>query len=188
MPSPFQALLGNEFARLPEAVRRLHGLAQDTDTAGVAEISAAPGVLPWLICRLAGLPRPGHDVPVTVAFHLDDTGGEYWRRRFARRRYASGFAVGGRGREGLLLERFFPFQLYHRLTPSADGLAWRLVGWRLLGIPLPRWTLPTVNCFESAEGARFRFDIDVRFPIVGPVIHYRGWLVPVEPARQRSGR
>src|SRR5205085_1480871 len=98
----------------------------------------ARGLLPWLICRLAGLPRSGHEVAVTVAFHLDGQGGEYWRRRFARRRYASGFAAGGRGREGLLLEQFFPFQLYHRLTPRPEGLAWLLVEWRLLGIPLPR--------------------------------------------------
>jgi len=186
--SPFEALLGADFARLPEPVRRLHGLSRDIDTAGRAEIITVPGLLPWLICRFDGLPRPGNDVPVTVAFHVDCRGGEYWRRRFAGRRYATGFAVGGRGREGLLLERFFPFQLYHRLTPRSDGLAWLLVGWRLLGIPLPRWTLPIVNCFESADGERFRFDIDVRFPIVGPVIHYRGWLIPVEPAGERSGR
>ena len=63
-----------------------------------------------------------------------------------------------------------------------------LVGWRLLSIPLPRRTLPRVNCLESAEGARFRFDIDVAFPLIGPVIHYRGWLVPVEPAQDRSCR
>jgi hypothetical protein len=189
--SPFETILGADFACLPEPVRRLHAVTQAVETAGRAEITAAPGLVPWLICRLAGLPRAGHEVPVSVAFHVDRDGGEYWRRRFAGRRYASGFAAGGgrgRGHEGLLLERFFPFQLYHRLTPRPDGLAWLLVEWRLLGIPLPGWTLPTVNCFESAEGERFRFDIDVCFPIVGRVIHYRGWLVPVEPARERSGR
>src|SRR5262249_638321 len=101
--SPFEALLGADFARLPEPVRRLHGWSRDIDTAGRAEIITVPGLLPWLICRFAGLPRPGNDVPVTVAFHVDCRGGEYWRRRFAGRRYATGFAVGGRGREGLLL-------------------------------------------------------------------------------------
>jgi NAD(P)-dependent dehydrogenase (short-subunit alcohol dehydrogenase family) len=185
--SPFETILGADFACLPEPVRRLHALTQAVETAGRAEITAAPGLLPWLICRLAGLPRAGCDVPVSVAFHVDRSGGEYWRRRFAGRRYASGDGR-GRGHEGLLLERFFPFQLYHRLTPRPDGLTWLLVEWRLLGIPLPGWTLPTVNCFESADGERFVFDIDVRFPIVGRVIHYRGWLVPVEPARERSSR
>jgi hypothetical protein len=41
--------------------------------------------------------------------------------------------------------------------------------------------LPEVNCFESADGARFVFDINVRFPMIGPVIHYRGWLLPAKP-------
>ena len=183
--SPFQAILGTDFARLPEPVRRLHGLAHDIQTAGRAEITVTPGLLPLLICRLAGLPRAGHDVPVTVAFHVDSNGGEYWHRRFAGRRYGSGFAAADGGRDGLLLERFFPFQLYHRLTPTSNGLAWSLVEWKLLGMPLPRWTLPTVNCFESAESDRFVFDIDVSFPIVGPVIHYRGWLLPVASVEGR---
>jgi hypothetical protein len=131
-----------------------------------------------------------------VSFHLDGRGGENWRRRFAGRRYASTFAAGGKSREDLLFEGFFPFQLYHRLTPTPEGLGWRLVEWRLFGITLPRWTLPDVNCFESADGERFVFDIDVVFPIAGPVVHYRGWLLPQpalpleEPhgARDRSDR
>jgi hypothetical protein len=61
-----------------------------------------------LICKLAGFPAPGRDVPVTVAFHTDGQGGEFWRRRFAGRRYASGFAAGTGRRAGLLRERFFP--------------------------------------------------------------------------------
>jgi len=78
----------------------------------------------------------------------------------------------------LLVEHFWPFTYYHRLTASPNGVAWLLVKWRLLGFPLPHWTLPTVNCFESGDGERFVFDIDVVFPLIGPVIHYRGWLLP----------
>ncbi|HZT87085.1 MAG TPA: DUF4166 domain-containing protein [Stellaceae bacterium] len=185
--SPFEVLLGAAFDRLPAPVRHLHGLRADIATAGRAEVTAAGGFLPWLIRTLSGLPRPGRDVPVTVAFHIDGRGGEYWRRRFAGRRYASGFAAGAGRHEGLLLERFFPFELYHRLTPHEDGLAWRLVEWRLLGLKLPAWTLPTVNCFESGNGDRFVFDIDVVFPIAGPVIHYRGWLLPQRRENEGQG-
>jgi NAD(P)-dependent dehydrogenase (short-subunit alcohol dehydrogenase family) len=183
-PSPFQALLGADFARLPVPVRRLHCLSADETTAGRAEITGPPGPMARLIRWVSGLPQPGSDVPVTVAFRIDGKGGEYWRRRFARRRYASIFAAGYGRHAGTLLERFFPFQLYHRLAPSADGLAWTLVAWKLLGIPLPRWSMPDVNCFESADGDRFVFDIDVVFPFVGPVVHYRGWLLPQD--RERS--
>jgi hypothetical protein len=176
--SPFQTLLGAGFAGLPEPVRRLHGLSRDMSTAGRAAISSPRNPFAWLLCRLAGLPSPGSEVPVTVDFDLDDNGGEYSRRRFAGRRYASTMRAGTGPDAGLLVEHFWPFIYYHRLTASPDGVAWKLVKWRLLGIPLARWTLPTVNCFESAEGERFIFDIDVAFPLIGKVIHYRGWLVP----------
>jgi hypothetical protein len=180
--SPFEALLGADFAQLPAPVRRLHGLSQDLVAAGLAEIDVAPAPIARLLCRLAGLPKAGREVPVSVSFRIDERGGEHWERRFARRRYAGAMQAGSRADAGLLVERFGPFALLHRLTASRDALAWRAMGWRLFGIPLPRWTLPRIDCLESAEGERFRFDIDVAFPLIGPVIHYRGWLVPAEPA------
>jgi hypothetical protein len=176
IPSPFQQLLGPDFALLPEPVRRLHGLNADAKTEGRADIAAAKGFWPSLICKLSGLPAPGRDVPVTVDFHADGRGGEFWRRRFAGRRYASGFEVGAGRCAGLLCERFSPFVFFHRLTPSAEGLRWDLVAWRLLWLPLPRWLMPPTVCFESGDGDRFVFDIDVRFPIIGQLVHYRGWL------------
>lgn len=184
MPSPFEQLLGRDFAVLPAPVRHLHSLRADLATAGRAEITAPSNPGAWLVSRLSGLPATGREVPVTVAFHIEPDGAEFWRRRFARRRYTSGVQAGKGRHAGLLLERFFPFHLYHRLTATPTGIAWKLVEWRLLGIKLPGWTLPTVNCFEGADGDRFTFDIDVIFPIVGPVIHYRGWLLPAEPTRE----
>ena len=44
--------------------------------------------------------------------------------------------VGTGAAAGLLVERFWPFTYYHRLTASPDGVAWLLVKWSLLGIPL----------------------------------------------------
>lgn len=31
---------------------------------------------------------------------------------------------------------------------------------------------------ETAKGVNFVFDIDVAFPVIGHVVHYRGWLAP----------
>jgi hypothetical protein len=175
-PSPFVQLLGSDFAILPEPVRRLHSLAANAATEGKADITAGKGFLPWLICRLSGLPAPGREVPVTVIFELDGQGGEFWRRRFSGRRYQSGFSAGTGRQAGLLCERFFPFVFFHRLSPSAQGLRWDLVAWRLLSLPLPRWLMPPTVCLESGDEDCFVFDIDVKFPIIGQLIHYRGWL------------
>ena len=175
-PSPFEMLLGADFERLPAPVRRVHGLRQPLKTAGRADVTAATGLLARLIAWNAGLPRPGRDMEVTVLFTPDGQGGERWDRRFGDRRYASSISAGEGRDRGLLIEHFGLFHLRFQLSPRPDGLAWSLAGWRLLGIPLPRWSVPHIDCLESADGERFTFDIDVTFPIVGWLIHYRGWL------------
>lgn len=157
-------------------MQRIHKLSQHLATGGRADIAVARNPLARLLCLLAGLPRSGTGVPVTVHFHPDGSGGECWRRNFAGRRYTSTMSAGQGADRGLLIERFWPFAYCHRLTARPDGIAWQVVAWRLLGIPLPGWTVPTINCFESADGERYCFDIDVAFPLIGRVIHYRGWL------------
>lgn len=172
----FRRLLGADFERLPAPVRELHSLSETTATAGRADIAAAPGLAAWFLRWFAGLPQPGHDVPVSVTFHIEGQGRERWERQFATRRYSSTMMAGTGEAKGLLFEYFGLFRLYFRLTVRADGLGWSLVRWRFLGLPLPRWTAPSIECLESADGARFVFDIDFAFPVVGHVMHYRGWI------------
>ena len=179
-PSPFQVLLGGDFARLPAVVRRVHALSHSLKTTGRAKVSVAAGVLPRLVCRIAGLPSPGQDVSVEVEFHPDGPLREYWERRFRGRRYASTMQIGDQRAPGLLVEQFGPFALEFRLDPREEGsvvsLGWSLTGCRLLGVRLPQWVCPQIECIESASGERFLFDIDVAFPLIGRVIHYGGWL------------
>ncbi|MGE4279276.1 MAG: DUF4166 domain-containing protein [Magnetospirillum sp.] len=174
--TPFQRILGPAFEGLPGPVRYFHGLSGELHTKGVAEITTAANPAAWALCKIAGLPKPGRDVPVSVSFHPDGKGCEFWDRHFAGRRYASTMEAGQGKDDGLLIEHFGPFDLLFQLAPYAGGLSWSLSGWRLLGIPLPPWSRPAIECTETAEGDRFVFDIDVTFPLVGHVVHYRGWL------------
>lgn len=176
--TPFQRILGAAFEGLPGPVQHFHGLLGELYTAGTAEITAAPNPGAWALCKIAGLPKPGRDVPVTVSFHPNGKGGEFWDRHFAGRRYASIMEAGQGRDDGLLIEHFGPFDLLFRLEPREGCLGWSLSGWRLLGIPLPTWSRPTIECTELAEEDRFVFDIDVAFPLVGHVVHYRGRLTP----------
>ena len=66
MRSPFERLLGADLERLPAPVRRVHSLRTPLATAGRADITAASGLLAWLTCWFAGLPRPGRDIGVSV--------------------------------------------------------------------------------------------------------------------------
>ena len=178
MRSPFERVLGPDLERLPAPVRRFHSLREPLLTSGSADIMAARGVVAWLVRRLASLPRPGRNVDVRVSFEPKATGGEYWDRTFADQRYASTIEAGSGRDQGLLIEHFGPFDLRFQLSVLHEGLAWSLVGWRCLRIPLPRWSVPRAKCLESADGERYTFDIDVTFPLIGWRMHYRGWLLP----------
>lgn len=201
-PGPFEVLLGATIAGLPEPVRRFHTLGAPLAASGRADITVAPGLLPRLLCRLAGLPRPGRGVPCSVVFTPLDDGREHWQRDFAGRRYASVMRVslppphlsppaGGEGKGAHLVERFGPlgiFDLHFLLTPAPRGLDWSLVGWKLLAIPLPAATVPRIACLEYGDGGRFCFDIDVAFPWIGHVIRYAGWLESsAAPPRRAAG-
>jgi uncharacterized protein DUF4166/saccharopine dehydrogenase-like protein len=175
---PFHQLLGRCLSDVPGPVRYVHSLSRAVVTTGRAEVERAANPVARLLCWFAGLPHSGKDVPVTVRFDPGSRGRESWRRDFAGRRYASTMLAGSGRAAGLLVEHFWPFTYCHRLTADTEGVEWRLIKWRLLGMPLPRWTLPTIRCFESADGERYRFDINVAFPLIGPVIRYRGWLLP----------
>jgi hypothetical protein len=181
MKTLFRKLLGSDFELLPEPVRRFHTLERERFTSGRSDVTApkrSPGAL--LLSLVAGLPAPGLDVETRVRFSPLPQGREYWRRDFAGRRYQS---VMEAARDGRLIEHFGPFDLFFDLAASPDGLHWSLSEWRLLRIPLPRFTKPTIECLESGEGLRFMFDIDVVFPIVGRVVHYSGALEEQQPAR-----
>ena len=58
--------------------------------------------------------------------------------------------------------------------PSPQGLRRNLV---VRWPPLPRWLISPTVCSESSVGGRFAFDIDVKLPLIGQLIHYRGWLL-----------
>jgi hypothetical protein len=184
--SPFERLLGPELERLPAPVRRIHSLREPLATLGRAEITAANGFLARTICWFAGLPRPGRDVDVSVVFAPTKEGREHWHRTFADRRYASTMEFGTGRDAGLLIEHFGLFDLRFQLRVAPEGLIWSLIGWRFLRIPLPRWSLPRIACVESGDGERYSFDIDVTFPVIGWLMHYRGWLLPQDARPPRS--
>ena len=174
--SPFQRILGRSFGELAGPVRRLHSLTVATTATGLADVKVAAGQIPLLICWSAGLPKAGRQIQVSVNFQPDGNGSELWSRQFVGRKYASTFRVEHRANEDLLVEQFGPFRLEFRIRVNADSLSWLLVGVRCIGVRAPKWAVPKVRCSESSDGDRYLFDIDAALPLIGPLIHYRGWL------------
>jgi hypothetical protein len=48
--------------------------------------------------------------------------------------------------------------------------------WTLFGVPLPLCLGPRSRASESVENGRFRFDVQIRHPLTGLIVRYRGLL------------
>lgn len=71
---------------------------------------------------------------------------------------------------------------------DACSLAMRMTGWSLRGVPLALSRAPQSRAREWKENGRFCFEVPIALPLIGRIVHYRGWLVPngvpgtIEPA------
>jgi hypothetical protein len=74
-----------------------------------------------------------------------------------------------------------------RLIPEPDRLVYRVEGWRLGPVPLPRLLAPLTRTHEEVDGeGRFVFDVEISLPLVGRLVRYRGWLARVDQPRLRT--
>ena len=74
------------------------------------------------------------------------------------------------------LYRVGPSTFVFALDVSPDGMALKMQGVRLLGVPLPRFMLPSVFTFESECEGRYRFEVEASLPVLGRIVRYVGWL------------
>jgi hypothetical protein len=58
--------------------------------------------------------------------------------------------------------------------------ALRLVvrGWRAFGVAMPRFLAPIGDAHEHADDGRFHFHVELKHPLAGLIVRYRGWLAP----------
>ena len=113
-----------------------------------------------------------------VTLEPDHAAAETWTRRFGDTRFSSRMSLAGREGEGRLRERFGPFSMNLALRAGADGLDMAVTGWRLGPLPLPRGLRPTARASERVDAqGRFRFDVALFLPLVGLLVHDRGWQV-----------
>jgi plasmid stabilization system protein ParE len=171
-PPPLYAqVMGARFAALPKAVRDMHDLLRDGGARGEAEVERGANPLARLVARLAGFPKAGrHNLHVAFA---ERDGCETWTRDFSGRRFSSRLSE----HKGLLVERFGLLRFGFELPSDDEGLDMVLRRWWLGPIPLPMALAPIAPAREWDEEGRFRFDVRIGLRLVGPVVHYRGWLV-----------
>lgn len=183
MPEPqplYRRLLGDAYDRLPEAIRSMHDIGQRLEAHGEADISRGANPIAGWIASLLRFPAEGRRVPVHLVFERDGER-EIWRRDFAGHGMVTIQETAKGSAGGLLVERFGPIAFLIRVPVDDAGLRLEPVSARILGCPMPRWLLPSVKASERSVGGRFVFDVDIALPVVGRLIHYRGYLVPGKP-------
>ena len=174
----FERALGAGFARMPGAIQALHGSVGDGAFRGRAEVRRGRGPVVALVALIFRLPPAMADGPVRVGIEPDlDAGAERWTRHFPGRHFSSRMERAGPDGSGRLRERFGPFVMDLAVSAHADGLDMVVTGWRFGPLPLPRALRPTTQAGERIDAqGRFRFDVALFLPLVGLLVHYRGWL------------
>lgn len=190
MLAPFDAALGDAIEHAPAAVVRGHRAGPVTRLHGRASVTGASSPLAALVARLFGMPAATADIPVDVTMRLWPDK-EEWNRNFGGRRMKSVLTfVAPR----VVRESFGPFSFDLWLEVTQASLSMKVIGWRFVGIPMPRWLAPHSDAVESQdEQGRFRFDVPIALPLIGRLVHYSGWLVaeeveaaPVAPERETA--
>lgn len=171
LPAPtYRKVMGERFDRLPPSVRGMHAVLRDGGASGEAQVTGAANAIGALIARIVGFPRAGcHELH--VSFNECD-GTETWTRQFGKTLFHSVLEE----RDGTLTERFGPLRFAFDLPASATGLKMIMKGWSVLGVPLPLALAPRSLASEWEEDGRFHFDVPISLPLIGRLVHYRGWL------------
>ncbi|WP_188611886.1 SDR family oxidoreductase [Chelatococcus reniformis] len=177
----YKAVLGSAFATLPPRLQELHGSAARRQWAGSATVKRGRGPLAALVAALVGFPEAASHMPVTVTFSPEN-GGERWVRNFGGKSFSS-VQSAGQGQDAYLLVERFGRAAFALALVVEDGQLF-LVPRRgtILGIPLPRFLLPTGRSCEAERDGEFCFDVEIAMPLVGLIVAYKGSLRPVEPA------
>lgn len=177
----YRKILGDAWRELPPALQAMHDLRGEKRVAGLADVERGSGLLARLIAGIIGFPAAGRQIPVEVRFK-PLAAGEQWTRLFAGRAFRS-VQTEGRGRSQHLLSERFGAVTVGLATVIRDGQLHLVVRrWTLFGIPMPLWLAPHGAAFEHAANGVFNFDVEIRHPFCGMIVHYRGWLKEDETA------
>ncbi|MBI1213520.1 MAG: DUF4166 domain-containing protein [Alphaproteobacteria bacterium] len=165
--------MGVGFDTVPSLVRHIHSPAPKVRLDGRVDIDGNETWLGGWIAWLAGFPPSAKNLPATVT--IERTGQEeIWTRRFGDTAFASRMSAAVYGG---LTETFGLISMLLEPLPTQRGFTLAVKGWRLGLIPLPAFLMPSTraNAGMDDEG-RYTFDVWIGMPLIGRLVHYRGWL------------
>jgi len=173
----FRRFLDSGWQLLPDAIRELHSGTGTGRFSGSASVEQGISALSRSIGRMAGFPAEASGIPVTVRIEYRK-GKERWFRDFDGHRFTSTYSLGRRWFDGLICERFGPVKVGMALVPKDGQLRYITRRWSLLGLPMPGFLLPKGQMYEAEIDGRFNFHVEIRLPLIGLLVAYKGWLAP----------
>lgn len=168
--SLFGQVLKQSFNELPPAIRSVHdGLSKHLH--GKGDVTRGEHWMVKWLAPFASLPPTSNDIPIDVEIVVHPRG-ETWSRSFNGHSMQSHLRASGT----VLAERLGAMTLFFTLHADSSGLQWRIAGAKCLGLPLPtNWFIGAIASERMLDG-RYSFDVRASLPIVGLLVHYRGWL------------
>lgn len=167
----FARVLGPAFDALPGSVQRLHLRAGQATYTGQVCVARGTRLLARLCAWATRLP-PAGDGPIHVDIEASERS-EQWTRRVGCHAMRSHLWTA----DGLLCERLGLVTFGFKLSTEDSHLTWRVVRVRALGVPLPAGLFSEVLAREGeAQDGRYTFDVRAALPLIGPLVHYQGWL------------
>lgn len=173
----YRQVLGSAFDTLPMQVQNLHGTSNARRWFGRADVKRGTGMVARAICLLIGFPSTAENVPISVSF-ASEAEGERWKRDFGGKVFSSIQKRGTGKHDFLLVERFGPISVAIALVVQKDRLYLVPRSWSCLGMPLPKWLMPTGESYETQKNEQFCFDVKISAPFVGLIVSYQGTLAP----------
>jgi NAD(P)-dependent dehydrogenase (short-subunit alcohol dehydrogenase family) len=168
--SLYERVMGDRFAQLPPELRAIHDVHRDAGATGEAQVTGAANPIAAFIARIVGFPKPGHH---RLHVHFRESGRhETWTRDFNGQRFHSHLSQRG----SWLVERFGPLRFAFDLPSDAQGLSMVIQRWWIGPLRLPKFMAPRSTAKEWSEDGRFHFDVPIALPVIGRLVHYRGWL------------
>ena len=175
MPSLYERVLGPNYKQLAHVLRQFHGPASHGRARGRLAVEHGKGQAARCLAWVMRLPKETSQVDVTLQISADKER-EIWERTFGSRKLRTRCSVW----RGLLIESTGPVVLGFELEVEDGGL--RFIHRRswLLGIPLPRWCAPHAQAQVTPAGERWKIDLKLVHPLLGPIVRYYGTMAPVE--------
>jgi hypothetical protein len=164
--------MGPSYRRLAEPVQQFHHIQGRRELRGWVQTEAPATPLAHLLALCLGTPR----VPSTgaIRFELDaQQGHEVWIRHFPSQTMMSRMRL----RNGELTESLGLARLHFDIREADGRLVMSLKRLRFLGIPCPRWALPSIVAEEAGRDGRLYFNVRAALPLVGQVAGYSGYLI-----------